>query len=473
MPQSKDFSYLLSEEAKRRNASPLKTAFKYFGLPDLVFLGGGLPLSDYFPWNEVSANSPAAPFSQGIAAKPENADDGTITKITKTDGTIPLSKSLQYGYTEGQIPLMEFVTEHTRIVHNVPYDDWKCIATIGNTQAWDGILRAFCDKGDSILAEEYTFPSSMEAASAQGVNIVPIDMDDFGIIPQALDEKLSTWEGKRPKLLYTIPTGQNPTGSSLSFERRKEILKIAQKYDFLIIEDEPYYFLQMEPYTEDLETRKKIGVHSHQEFLDSLVKSFISIDTEGRVLRLDSASKVLAPGVRFGWIVGQEKLLERLIRAHEVSIQAPSGFSQAIIHGTLSQWGQEGYLDWLIGLRHEYTEKRDVAIDTVAKNFPSEVTSFIPPVAGMFFTVKLDASKHPKFATEFEKDPLKVENAIYEMALEKGCLMIPGSWFSIKATSEQKDTHIFFRGTYAAVPLDKLVIGLERFGAAVKDSFQL
>lgn len=144
--------------------------------------------------------------------------------------------------------------------------------------------------------------------------------------------------------------------------------------------------------------------------------------------------------------------------------------------------GQKGYLDWLIGLRAEYTHKRDVAIDALEEYCPKEVTSYVPPVAGMFFTVNIDASKHPKFH-ELGEDPLKIESLLYEQSIKQGTLMIPGSWFKSQgqSTPPQRNlpqnpaakTHIFFRGTYAAVPLDQLVFGLQKFGKAVKIEFGL
>lgn len=358
------------------------------------------------------------------------------------------------------------------MVHNVPYEEWDVALTIGNTQSWEACIRTFCNPGDSILLEEFTFPSAVECAKNLQVNFVPVKMDAYGIIPSALDELLANWDSSKPlpKLLYTICTGQNPTGSSLNNERRREIYKIACKYDFIIVEDEPYYFLQMEEYKQGAESSVKS--QTHEEFLSALVKSFISMDVEGRVLRLDSLSKVLAPGSRIGWIVGQKPLLERFIRLHEVSIQAPSGFSQSIVQGLLARWGQSGYIDWLIALRKEYTIKRDFTIKCLEKNMPKEVVSWTPPIAGMFFTITIDASKHPKFE-EFGKDPLKIEDAVYEHGLKEGCLMIPGSWFLAPNAEKSKEPHFFFRGTYAAVPLETLGVGLERFAKAIRAEFGL
>lgn len=488
MSAPKDLSHLLSVEAKSRKSSPLKTAFKYLADPNVVFLGGGLPLADYFPWTKVIAESPAAPFADGIGAYPKEGE-AVITEVHRDPKStvnlptdIPLSRSLQYGFTEGQPEIIKFVTEHTKLIHKIPYEGWTAISTIGNTEAWDSVLRTFTNRGDTILVEGFTFSSALETAHGLGVTTYPTPVDDFGIIPEKLEEILNDWVGPKPKLLYTIPTGQNPTGSSLSNERRVEIYKIAQEHDLLIIEDEPYYFLQMEPYTKDVSKRSTKSIKNHQEFIDGLVTSFLSLDVDGRVLRLDSFSKVLAPGSRFGWIVGQEYLLERIVRLHEVSVQNPAGFTQTLINGLLQRWGQDGYIDWLIGLRAEYSLKRDVAIDAVEKYFPKEVSFYNPPVAGMFFTVQFDAAKHPKFE-EFGRDPLKVEAALFDEAIKEGSLMIPGSWFKVTdqtnppqpETHADKSTenHIFFRGTYAAVPLPALQDGLEKFAKAVKVQFGL
>ena len=487
-PQSKDLSHLLSEEAVSRKNSPLKCAFRYYKQPGITFLGGGLPLSDYFPFDKITADVPTPGFANGIGAQITEADKTVLEIYKKADANtkknldIELARSLQYGFTDGHTEILAFLKEHTELIHKPAYADWDLIASVGNTESWDSTLRTFVTRGDSILAEEHSFSSALETAHAQGVNTIPVAMDSEGILPDALSSLLDNWVGPKPKMLYTICTGQNPTGSSLSAQRRREIYALAVKHDFIIVEDEPYYFLQMETYTTDLEARKAAHVHSHEEFVSALVPSFISLDTEGRVIRLDSFSKVLAPGVRFGWIVGQAKLLERYLRLHEVTIQCPSGFSSSLVNGLLQRWGQGGYLDWLIGLRAEYTHKRDVAIDAVTKYFPSEVVSFLPPVAGMFFTTTIDVSKHPRYK-ELGEDPVKVEEEIYNQGIEQGCLMIPGSWFKTQGQSNppQKElpekpeakTHIFFRGTYAAVPLDDLVVGLEKFGRAIKIEFGL
>ncbi|ANB12816.1 bifunctional 2-aminoadipate transaminase/aromatic-amino-acid:2-oxoglutarate transaminase [Sugiyamaella lignohabitans] len=484
-PLAQDLRHHFSEEAKGRNPSALKEAFKHFHDPKIISLGGGLPVPTMFPFDNLSIESPAPPFAKGNDAAPTSAEETTNVHVTKAVtgkyDDIFLNTALQYGHSNGAPQLLDFITKHTEIVHDVAYKNWQVILTVGNTQGWDSTLRTFTNRGDTILAEQFTFSSAAECVHGLGVNIVPVKMDLNGIDPVQLDKQLDEWVGPKPKLLYTIPTGQNPTGSTLSRERREAIYKIAQKHDFLIVEDEPYYFLQMPEYTKDPEQRKKDYEHiSHEDFLKTLVSSYLEVDTDGRVIRLDSFSKVIAPGTRIGWIVAQEAFVERYLRLHEVSIQVASGFSQAIVNGLLQRWGQEGYLDWLIGLRKAYSHKRDVAVDAIEKYVPKEVIDFIAPDAGMFFWIKLDARKHPKYA-EFNNDAVAIENYLYEEGLKFGVQLVPGHWFLVndKTNPPQKElaetvdekNAIYFRGTFASVPADKLEKALELFGAHIAQQF--
>lgn len=476
--KAKDLTHLLSDEANSRNPSQLKMAFKHFADPNIVSLGGGLPLPELFPFNSISVDSLAPPFTRGINVLPETDDEHLNIKIEKHAGEhfdIPLSVSLQYGTSAGAPSLVEFIKEHTRMIHAPLYSDWEILLTVGNTQAWDSTLRTFTNRGDTILAEQFTFSSASECARSNGVKIVPVEVDLEGIVPEALEKQLANWTGPLPKLLYTIPTGQNPTGGTLGGERRKAIYKLAQKYDFLVVEDEPYYFLQMDTFTLDKSARNTKTV-SHEEFLKSLVHSYLSIDTDGRVVRLDSYSKVLAPGARLGWIVTQSALAERYLRQHEVTIQVASGFSQSIVNGLLQRWGQKGYVDWLIELRKSYTAKRDIAMESVEASIPKEIAEWIPPTAGMFFWIKVDGSKHPEFVSKYKSNTDALETAIYEQGVTNGVLMIPGHWFLIKDEANPAptdDTSLFFRGTFASVTEEKLVQGLAIFGKTLRDEFGL
>lgn len=482
LPVSKNLSHLLSDEANSRNPSNLKQAFKYFNDPNVISLGGGLPLAEFFPFDNIRVDTLQPPFGNGINAAPTGDDKLEVAihkDIKKAGDDIPLAVSLQYGTTEGNQKLLNFIREHTKKVHDVAFKDWDVLLSVGNTEAWDTVLRTFTNRGDAILAEEFAFPSAAEAAHGNGITIVPAKMDLDGIIPEQLDDQLNNWVGNKPKLLYTVPTGQNPTGSTLSAERRQAVYKIAQKHDLIIVEDEPYYFLQMPTYTKDEAKRAELEkTPSYDEFLNGLVPSYLNFDVEGRVIRLDSFSKVLAPGSRVGWIVAQERFIERMLRLHEVSIQVASGFGQSIVYGVLQRWGQQGYLDWLVGLRKTYTHKRDIAVDAMEKYLPKEVVEFIAPTAGMFFWIKVDARKHPQYKGQ---DVVKFEEDMYMRGIERGVQLVPGHWFVMndKTNPPQKerpqsdeDAHaLYYRGTFASVPHDRLTEAIRLFGAHLREEF--
>jgi aromatic amino acid aminotransferase I len=280
-------------------------------------------------------------------------------------------------------------------VHKPPYQDWRCALTVGSTSSLDMTYRMFTRPGDCILTEEYTFSTAVETAAPMGVRTIGIRMDEQGLIPSHMDEILSNWDeskrqARKPILLYTVPSGQNPTGATQGLERRKELYRVAQKHDLYIIEDEPYYFLQMEPYTVGGGTPPGPPPATHENFLKALVPSLLSMDVDGRVMRLDSFSKVIAPGSRVGWVTASEQIIECIIRHNEVSTQNPSGISQLIIWKLLDEsWGHSGYMDWLIHLRKEYTKRRNVILKACEDYLPAGIASYNPPAAGMFVSFRL------------------------------------------------------------------------------------
>ena len=259
-------------------------------------------------------------------------------------------------------------------------------------------LRMFTSRGDYVLSEEYAFVSAVETAAPMGVKFVGVSMDEQGLLPSSMDDILTKWDAnvrgaKKPTLLYTVPSGQNPTGATQSEQRRRDLYRCAQKHDVYIIEDEPYYFLQMQPYTGP-NAPDVPPPASHADFIRALVPSLLSMDVDGRVMRMDSFSKVLAPGSRVGWVTASEQIVERYVRHQECSTQSPSGIAQLVLFKLLDEaWGHAGYLDWLINLRLEYTKRRDVICYACEKYLPREVASWYPPAAGMFVSIYETASK--------------------------------------------------------------------------------
>ncbi|KAJ9223575.1 hypothetical protein DTO271D3_5883 [Paecilomyces variotii] len=474
-PKAKKWDHLLSEEAKLKQPSTLKGAAKYLKKPGMISLGGGLPSAEHFPIEHIEIKVPTPPhFSEE-----ETQTTGSIAHAGKHDvregkSVYDLEVALNYGQAIGSGPMLRFVTEHTEIVHNPPYADWQCCMTAGSTASWDAALRIFCEKGDYILMEEYTFSSALETALPHGIKAVGVKMDEEGLLPESLDEILTNWDEKargarRPHLLYTVPSGQNPTGATQSLERRKAVYKVAQKHDVYIVEDEPYYFLQMQPYT-GADGPEVPPPATHEDFLKALIPSFLSLDVDGRVLRFESFSKVIAPGSRVGWIVASEQVVERFVRHFETSTQNPSGISQIVLFKLLEeQWGHGGYLDWLIDLRMQYTKRRNAMLHACEQYLPKEIASWIAPAAGMFHWVEVDWRKHPGLTTEASHSD--IEESIFQAAIDRGVLVSRGSWF--KADRSAAEERMFFRSTFAAAPADKITEAIKRFGDALRAEFGL
>lgn len=342
--------------------------------------------------------------------------------------------------------------------------------------------------------EEYTFSSAVETAFPQGIKAAPIRMDEHGLVPEAMDEMLTNWDeaargARKPCVLYTIPTGQNPTGATQPADRRRAVYKVAQKHDVFIVEDEPYYFLQMQPYA-GADAAPVPPPASREEFMKSLIPSFLSLDVDGRVLRLESFSKVISPGSRVGWVVGPAQLVERFLRTCEVSSQFPSGISQVALIKLLEEhWGHSGYLDWLINIRMQYTNRRNILVRACEKSLPKEIARWTPPAAGMFVSrltprrtderisvltcsqhwIEVDWQKHPGVAAG--KTHAEIEEGIFLAAVNKGVLVSRGSWFT--ASREVEEQKMFFRATFAAASAEKIGEAISRFGDTLRAEFKL
>ncbi|EEB08175.1 aromatic aminotransferase [Schizosaccharomyces japonicus yFS275] len=471
--QPKDLSHHLSLESSARRPSPLKAAAlskSKTGI-NIVSLAGGLPHSDYFPIRTLST---AVYRPDG---KPENNNVSKIPLQELSLGMEPtedndfgLSQGLQYGQGFGALQLAAFVKEHTRIVHQPKYEGWDVMLTAGNTNALDTCLRMLLNRGESLLVEEYTFPSALQTIEPMGINCIPMPMDLNGILPEKLEELLSSWNTKargcpKPHVMYVIPSGQNPTGSTLSNERRARIYEICQAHDIIILEDEPYYFLQMDNF--DGKIPEEQPTVSNETFLSQLITSFLSIDTEGRVIRLDSMSKVVAPGTRLGWLTGHPLFMERALRQNEVNIQSASGLSQVLLHGILHTWGQEGYLEWLKQIRFQYTRRRNALLLAMNKYLPEGLCSYIAPEAGMFIWFEVDRSRY-LHSDKFKTVP-EIETDIHEQAVDAGVNLACGHWFIVDSS---KNDRVFFRVTFAAANFEDFNVAIERFAAVLNKNFK-
>ncbi|CAE6412922.1 unnamed protein product [Rhizoctonia solani] len=296
----------------------------------------------------------------------------TIPKYANpSDGpsAIQLSTALQYN----------FVRNFTLQVFQPAYPDFCVLANSGNTDGWTKACTLLCQPGEFILTEDWTYPGALLSAWPSGVRPYPVPMDNLGMIPDDLERILSQWdeyeehEGKRrPHVMYTIPIGQNPTGAVMDSRRKQEIYDICVKYDIIIVEDDPYYFLQYPEYKRKSERSLrshipgKVNPETSRKFLSTLAPSYLKIDHQGRVIRLDTFSKTIGPGCRLGWTTCNPLFATVMENYSANKTNQSSGISQAMVMQLVSkQWGYDGYIRWLRGIGAQYTERRDLMLDSL------------------------------------------------------------------------------------------------------------
>ncbi|VUC29056.1 unnamed protein product [Clonostachys rosea] len=456
-PKATCFQQYFSEESRNFQGSALKKTTRL--LSNFIPLGTGRPAAELYPWFSSDANWPT------FLNQP-NGPEG----MAKSTSTYTLANALTYGTALGAPSLVQFFTEHMKSIHKPPYQDWAVCLTCGSTSALDIIFRIFTDRGDVILAEKFSYPGFIESAALAGVEIQPVDLDDEGLCAEKLGQILDQWntlESPKPRILYTIPSGQNPTGVTQSPERRRSIYEVAERHGLIIIEDDPYYFIQLGP------GAAREG-SDPEAIPQQLVPSYLSIDRSGRVIRLDSTSKILAPGIRAGWVTASQQVIEKLAAYHDLTTVSVSGLSQFVLHDLLNlQWGQEGFLAWLQALSLKYKKRRDLTVAACHLFLPPDICSFSVPDHGMFLWVSVDVRMHPMYAAErpaVQGRCAQVENRILALGLANGVQVTKGSLFFTKKSGEEAE--LFFRLTFAAAQEQDLTEGVRIFSNAIKTEFK-
>ncbi|KAF2140397.1 uncharacterized protein K452DRAFT_289137 [Aplosporella prunicola CBS 121167] len=569
LPRPLDLSHHLSRTAKNRTASSIKQFYKYFSIPGIGQLAGGLPNDKYFPYDDLEAkvalpdrwtptpNKPVDPPSAEVSATSasDSHPSGRLV-VPHSSGTpdvlrkIDLDSALQYGQAQGYPPLYQFIRQFTQqnLHPNVPYQGGpEIILTCGSTDGFSKAIQTLTnewsqgrdpvDEREGVLVEEYCYMNAIQATRPRGVNIVPVKIDDEGMKasgPGGLKEVLENWDhsrGKRPHLIYTVTIGQNPTSGTLSLARRKEIYALCVQYDIIIIEDDPYWYLQFPSSSPKVPVTpvQLGGKSSGYEFLDSLVPSYLSIDYQGRVVRLDTFSKTVAPGCRLGWITAQPALIERILRLTEASTQQPSGFVQAMIAeliiGPQSKkdggsggskngqgWNVDGWVRWLEGLRGNYERRmnamcdvldagksvvktgrrssltqmlrssfhpsssngcdEDIEDDEWAVVETSSMFDFVRPLGGMFVWLRFDFSTHP-LARSVPGPRLSRALWVYWTSEPYRVLVSPGGIFAPDEEIRQRDSWRCFRLCFAACPEEDIVPISQRLTKGVQKFWRI
>ncbi|KAK0481177.1 PLP-dependent transferase [Armillaria luteobubalina] len=505
-----DLSHRLSPIAAARTPSPLKSLMKYMSVDGMISLSGGLPHPSLFPFVNIEAEV----YSPGIYLPSNTSDSNSellrfkIHKNGRANGqVVDLASGLQYAPTAGHPWLLQYVREFVRAVYQPAYKNYDVLMDDGSTDGWSKVVNLLCEPGDYILLEKYTFPSTQAMWVPMGCKGVALEMDVHGIRADGLEATLREWDTthpgvKRPHVLYVIPTGQNPTGCTMPISRKQEIYDICVKYDIIIVEDDPYYILQFDSYKlPTIANGHAVPPPSYDEtaFLDSLVKTFLSIDVQGRVIRLDTFSKTMAPGNRLGWFTCNPLFAERILRATEVTTQTPSGWSQSIISELLHAWGPGlgGYLRWLSGLQSQYEIRRNWMCDAIAKEFDAEqegdkvivygkgtrvkLLSFVPPQAGMFLWCKVHLSENKEYNSlkgVFEEPEMAFEQKLWQEIVDAKVLISPGRFYAAwegkdKPRNTAERDIVLYRLAFSMTTKDNVDLAIHRLAGVLHRSWEL
>ncbi|KVD70485.1 2-aminoadipate aminotransferase [Burkholderia ubonensis] len=324
--------------------SPIRELFKYLGEPGMISFAGGYPASDLFDVDGLSAAAARA------YAQP--------------------TRCLQYGPTDGLAELKhELIALMSR--RGVACTPTELVVTTGSQQGLDLLLRVMVAPGDVVLTEQPAYPATLQALRLQQARIVTIPVDGDGLDVDRLDALLTAGTIAQPKLLYTVPTFANPTGATLSRERRLKLLRLAVRHRFLIVEDDPYADLRFAG-----------------EALPSMLALAGEVDgARDWIVHFASLSKIVAPGLRVGWTIAPAEIARRCVIAKQTVDLCSAPWTQAIAAEYLADGALERHLP---RITDAYKRKCAAMCDALRDGL-GDAIEFHRPEGGMFVWARIGA----------------------------------------------------------------------------------
>ena len=396
-----DWAPHLASCTERMTCSAIRELLKLTQLPDVISMAGGMPAPELFPLREI---------------------EEACRHICREHG----AKAMQYSATEGYGPLKEYlaVSMHK---YGVPAVPDNVLLTHGSQQALDLVGRIFIDPGDFVITSRPTYLGAIQAWNAYQAHYHTVNLDDDGMVVDEIEhayEKVLADSGRPPKFIYVLPNFHNPGGTTLPLERREQLAEIATRLDVPVVEDDPYGQLRFEG--ED-------------------ILPICSLIPE-RTIYLGTFSKTLTPGMRLGWIVCPEVLMERLVQAKQGADLHTGTFVQYVANDIC----QRGLLKQHIRqLRQVYKERRDTMLDALVEFWP-EGCRWTHPQGGLFLWAQVPESIDTQ---EFLQDAL-AEKVAY----------VPG----VNFYPNQDGGHNAMRLNFSYCPPQQIAEGIHRLGVALK-----
>ncbi len=379
------------------NKSEIREILKLTQRPEIISFAGGLPAPELFPVEQIK-------------------------QITQDLLTNYGHQVLQYSTTEGFLPFREQIAKrmNEKFKTNVTGEDITILS--GSQQALDFAGKVFINEGDTIIVESPTYLGAINAFKPYGPKYVEIPMDEDGLIVSELEKALE--KNPNAKFLYTIPDFQNPTGRTLSLERRKQLIEVINKYNLPVIEDNPYGELRFQ------------GEH---------LPSLKSMDTKGLVIYHGTFSKTFTPGLRLGWVCASKEILDQFIIVKQSSDLHTSEFNQRIAYEYVEKYDLEEHIRAICAL---YKKRREAMVKAMQEHFPKQV-KFTLPDGGLFLWITMPE----------DVDCVK----LLEKAVEQKVAFVPG--MSFYPNSGKKNT---MRLNFSNTPEDRIIEGIKSLAQVVQ-----
>ncbi|WP_288545571.1 PLP-dependent aminotransferase family protein [uncultured Helicobacter sp.] len=398
-----DYHHFYSHIAKSARPSPVREILKVLDKENMISFAGGMPDPNVFPIEE---------FAQG-------------SEVLKTKG----AQILQYSITEGNPQLREFIASWSAPRMGGAVSNDQIMITSGSQQIIDLLCWSIIDPQDIVITEDPTYLAALNVFSNHQVQIQTVDTDKHGIKIDDLESTLQTLKknGKSPKLLYSIVNFQNPSGIVISEERRQKIAKLADEYDFLILEDDPYGYLRYE------------GEHLHS------IYSY----NNNRVIYAGSFSKILSPAVRIGWAIGAKEIIRQMIIFKQSVDIYPSAITQELVLEYCKKGYLESHLPKILAL---YKAKRDVMQQSFESDLAPLKVKWNTPKGGFFFWLDLED-------THINADTLT------QKALQNNLAVIPAKPFCVN----QNNSVRFIRCNFSYPSTEIIQEGSRRIAQSIQE----
>lgn len=388
----KSQSFRFADRMKDAAPSAVREILKVAERPDVLSFAGGLPAPELFPVEEIA---------------------DAYANTLRTDGPA----ALQYGITEGYLPLREWIAERLQ-KRLIPATADRLLVTSGSQQGIDLVARVLLNPGDTVLVENPTYLAALQAFSAYQVNFVAVPSDDEGMRTDALEALVVQ---HRPALIYVVPEFQNPKGTSLTAARRKQLVSIAERHEVPVLEDDPYGALRFAG-------QEQVPLAASSEW----------------VIHLGTFSKTLAPGLRIAWAFGPKEVIRRMTIAKQAcDLQTPT-LAQRATSKLLETFDYDGHVQ---RIRKVYGERRATMLDVLERTMPAG-TTWTKPEGGLFLWLGLPHGVR--------------DEAVFKVALECGVAVVPGSGFFVGARE-----HGFLRLNFSNQPVANIQRGIRILAEAI------